>query len=62
MNTILVFDDEKKQEMIDLGFEYVFDCINGKKIPAFFITDELMKYANKNFSNTDFLLNSGIRF
>lgn len=60
--TILVFDQDKAELLSSLGFKYIFDSVNGKKVHAFLFSEELMKYVNTHFSNSDFLLNKGLRF
>lgn len=61
-NTILVFDQEKSMLLFSLGFKYIFDSMNGKKVHAFLFSEELLKYVNTHFTNNDFLLNKGLRF
>lgn len=60
--TILVFDKEKADTLSSLGFKYIYDSVNGKKVHAFLVSEELLKYVNTHFSNNDFLLNTGLRF
>lgn len=60
--TILVFTQEKAKQLSSLGFKYIFDSVNGKKVHAFLFSEELLKYVNTYFSNNDFLLNKGLRF
>ncbi|GEM_PF-5090224 len=61
-NTILVFDQEKSMFLSSLGFKYIFDSMNGKKVHAFLFSEELLKYVNTHFTNNDFFLNKGLKF
>jgi len=59
---IKVLSQEKANELIDLGFNYMLDSVNGKPVHVFFICDELMKHVNTNFTAHDYFLDSGLRF
>lgn len=61
-NLIKVFDSKKAKELVDLGFRYTLDSINGKPIYAFFVFEDLLKYINSNFDAKDFFFDNMLRF
>lgn len=61
-NLIKVLDQDKAQELINLGFKYTIETMNGKKIHSFFMSEEIRKHINKNFSKKDFLLSNKLTF
>jgi hypothetical protein len=61
-NLIKVFDSKKAKELVDLGFRYTLDSINGQSIYAFFVSEELLKYINSNFDSKDFFLDNMLHF
>ena len=61
-NFIKVLNQDKAQELINLGFKYTTETANGKTICSFFMSEELRKYININFSKQDFLLSNKLTF
>lgn len=61
-NLIKVLNQDKAQELISLGFKYTIETMNGKKVHSFFMSEELRKYINSNFSKQDFLLSNKLTF
>ena len=61
-NLIKVLNQDKAQELINLGFKYTTETANGKTICSFFMSEELRKYINSNFSKQDFLLSNKLTF
>ncbi len=61
-NLIKVLNQDKAQELISLGFKYTTETMNGKKVHSFFMSEELRKYINSNFSKQDFLLSNKLTF
>ena len=61
-NLIKVLNQDKAQELINLGFKYTTETMNGKTIYSFFMSEELRKYINSNFSKQDFLLSNKLTF
>lgn len=62
MKTIIVLDSNTSEELINKGFKYIVDSINNKKVYAFLFSEELNKYLLKNYSQNQYIVNSGIRF
>lgn len=61
-NLIKVLNQDKAQELISLGFNHVKETVNGTTICSFFMSEELRKYINSNFSKQDFLLSNKLTF
>lgn len=61
-NLIKVLNQEKAQELINLGFKYTTETVNGSTIHSFFMSEELRKYVNKNFDKGSFLLSNKMTF
>ena len=61
-NLIKVLNQDKAQELINLGFKYTTETMNGKTIHSFFMSEELRNYINSNFSKQDFLLSNKLTF
>ena len=61
-NLIKVLNQDKAQELINLGFKYITETMNGEKIHSFFMSEELKNYINRNFSKQDFLLSNKLTF
>ena len=61
-NLIKVFDSKKAKELVDLGFRYTLDGINGQSVYAFFVSKELLEYINSNFDSKDFFLDNMLHF
>lgn len=61
-NLIKVFDSKKAKELVDLGFRYTLDSINGQSVYAFFVSKELLEYINSNFDSKDFFLDNMLHF
>ena len=61
-NLIKVLNQDKAQELINLGFKYTTETMNGKKINSFFMSEELQNYVNSYFSINDFLLSHKLTF
>lgn len=61
-NLIKVLNQDKAQELISLGFNHVKETVNGTIIYSFFMSEELRKYINSNFSKQDFLLSNKLTF
>lgn len=59
---IKVLNQDKAQELINLGFKHVKETANGTTICSFFMSEELRKYINSNFSKQDFLLSNKLTF
>ena len=53
---------DKAQELINLGFKYTTETMNGKTVHSFFMSEELRNYINSNFSKQDFLLSNKLTF
>lgn len=61
-NLIKVLNQDKAQELINLGFKYTMETMNGKIVHSFFMSEELRNYINSNFSKQDFLLSNKLTF
>ena len=61
-NLIKVLNQDKAQELINLGFKYTMETMNGKTVHSFFMSEELRNYINSNFSKQDFLLSNKLCF
>lgn len=61
-NLIKVLNQDKAQELISLGFNHVKETVNDTTIYSFFMSEELRKYINSNFSKQDFLLSNKLTF
>ena len=61
-NLIKVLDQDKAQELINLGFKYTTEIMNGKTVHNFFMSEELKLYLDSNFSKKDFLLSNKLSF
>lgn len=61
-NLIKVLNQEKAQELINLGFKYIIESINDLTVYAFFISEELQEYLNSNFEIKDFFYENTLRF
>ena len=61
-NLIKVLNQDKAQELINLGFKYTTETMNGKTVYSFFMSEELRNYINSNFSKQDFLLSNKLTF
>lgn len=59
---IKIFNPKKAQELVDLGFRYTLDSINGQSIYAFFVSEKLLDYINSNFETKDFFLDNMLHF
>ena len=57
-----VFDNEKSNQLIQLGFKYVTETMNGYIIHSFLVTEELMDYVNSKFDGKDFFLCNRLTF
>ena len=44
-----IFNPEKANQLIQLGFKYVTETVNGYIVHSFFVTEELMDYVNSKF-------------
>lgn len=61
-NLIKVLNQDKAQELVNLGFKYTTEIMNGKTVHSFFMSEELRNYINSNFSKQDFLLSNKLTF
>ena len=61
-NLIKVLNQEKAQELINLGFNHVKESVDENIVYCFFMSEELRKYINSNFSKKDFLLSNKLTF
>ena len=61
-NLIKVLNQEKAQELINLGFKYTIETVNGDTVHSFFMSEELRQYINGHFSKQDFLLSNKLTF
>ena len=62
-NLIKVLNQDKAQELINLGFKYITETVNGTQtIYSFFVSEELLSYVNKNFDKRDFFLSNKMTF
>ena len=61
-NLIKVLNQDKAQELINLGFKYITETMNGEKIHSFFMSEELQNYVNSYFAMKDFLLSNKLTF
>lgn len=61
-NLIKVLNQDKAQELINLGFKYTTETMNGETVHSFFMSEELRNYINSNFSKQDFLLSNKLTF
>jgi len=61
-NLIKVYDQDKANQLIDLGFKYILESINGKPTYAFFVSEKLIGYLNSNFDSKDFFYNNMLHF
>ena len=61
-NLIKVLNQDKAQELADLGFRYTLDRINNQTVYAFFVSKELTEYLNSNFDSKDYFMNNTLHF
>lgn len=61
-NLIKILNQDKAQELINLGFKYTIETMNNQKVHSFFMSEELKNYINSNFSKQDFLLSNKLTF
>lgn len=61
-NLIKIFDPCKANQLVELGFEYIYDSINNQQVYAFFVSKELMEYLYSNFDTKDYLINNMLHF
>lgn len=61
-NFIKVLDQDKANELINLGFKYIVETMNRQKIHSFFMSEELKDYIDSHFSKKDFLLSNKLTF
>ena len=59
---IKVLNQDKAQELADLGFRYTLDRINNQTVYAFFVSKELTEYLNSNFDSKDYFMNNTLHF
>ena len=59
---IKVLNPDDAQKLIDLGFRYIPETMNGEPVYSFFFSEELMTFANQNLAAHSFLLSSKITF
>ena len=57
-----IFNPEKANQLIQLGFKYVTETVNGYIVHSFFITEELMDYVNSKFDEKDFFPGNRLTF
>ena len=57
-----IFNPEKANQLIQLGFKYVTETMNGYIVHSFLVTDELMDYVNSKFDGKDFFLCNRLTF
>lgn len=62
LKLIKIIDQDKSQELINLGFKYVTERMNNQLVHSFFMSEELFDYVNKNFNKKDFLLSNKLTF
>ena len=61
-NLIIVLNQEKAEELSNLGFKYITQTINNQIVYGFFISEEIMQYVTKHFAKADFLLHNRLIF
>ena len=61
-NLIKVLNQDKAQELINIGFNHVKETEVENVTYCFFMSEELRKYINSNFSKQDFLLSNKLTF
>lgn len=59
---IKVFDQEKAQELINLGYKYISETMNRQTVYSFFTSEDLIVYINKNFNKGDYFYSDKITF
>lgn len=59
---IKVLNPTKAQELIDQGFNYIIETVNGKIIHSFFVSKELLDYVCSRFSKEDYLLSNRLTY
>lgn len=59
---IKILNPDNAKKLINVGFLYILEAMNGKTIYSFFVTEELMDFVNKNFTKKDYLLSNKITF
>lgn len=62
-NLIKVLNQDKANLLIAKGFKYITETVNGNQtVYSFFVSEELLSYANKNFDKRDFFLSNKVTF
>lgn len=61
-NMIRVLNQDKANQLINLGFKYVLETVNGKTVCSFFMSEKIMEYINNNFDKKDFFLADKLTF
>ena len=61
-NLIKVYDQDKANQLIDLGFKYILESVDGKTVYAFFGSEKLISFLNSNFDSKDFFYNNMLHF
>ena len=59
---IKVYDQDKANQLISLGFKYILESVNGKPGYAFFVSEKLINFLNSNFDSKDFFYNNTLHF
>lgn len=59
---IKVYNQDRANQLISLGFKYILESVNGKPGYAFFVSEELISFLNSNFDSKDFFYNNMLHF
>lgn len=59
---IKVYDQDKANQLISLGFKYILESVDGKTVYAFFVSEKLISFLNSNFDTKDFFYNNMLHF
>jgi hypothetical protein len=59
---IKVLNIDKAFELINSGFKYTIEILEGKTIYVFIANDSLIKYINNNFNKHDFFIDKTMNF
>ena len=57
-----VLNQDKAEELINLGFKYIKESMNEQIVYAFFVSEELNNYVLSNFEANDFFYTNMLCF
>ena len=62
MGEVMVFDKEKADTLLSLGFKYTIRTVDNQEVYVFIQTEELMKYICSKFDKQSFVTKRNVCF